>query len=29
LVFEAWVALSTGVILGGYWYALRAATVGG
>jgi cytochrome c oxidase subunit IV len=28
-VFEAWVVLSTAVILGGYWYGLRAATLAG
>jgi len=29
LLFEAWVALSTGVILGGYWYGLHAAKLAG
>jgi hypothetical protein len=29
LVFEAWVVLSTGVILGGYWYGLHAARLAG
>jgi hypothetical protein len=28
-VFEAWVVLSTSVILGGYWYGLHAATLAG
>jgi cytochrome c oxidase subunit 4 len=28
-VFEAWVVLSTSVILGGYWYGLHAAALAG
>jgi len=28
-VFEAWVVLSTAVILGGYWYGLHAAALAG
>jgi len=29
LLFEAWVVLATAVILGGYWYGLRAAALAG